>query len=653
MLLVLITTHNGITQYVAGIKIMSKFKYFTVILTPLLLLIISCSKSTSSEDVSFLGISVKAVPEGSGTLPFSNREVEVGSEVEILATPNSGWHFVEWKGTQEGTDNPLSLTVNDDEALLAVFEKSEYDLTVETVGEGTVIESIYRTKSTSYEDGTQVLLSAEPDSGWKFDHWEGDLNGQNPNEVVDINDSKSITAHFVKRTYPLEIEIIGLGRVEEEVISGDTSSYSLGTEVELNAIPDSGWYFKNWSLDYNSVENPISVRINYQLNIKANFVTNPTIGIIDLVSKTDKKFTITFNLVDSGKSEVIDMGVCISQIKFPNNQYECKNVNVSYEPQQIIFNNLKNDEQYYYRAYAKNDFGIGYSEQYSNRTYPFLSEIVAIGDPLGFSLPNYNSSLLKEIDLNESNFSIVTAGITHEGRVIQWENDYYDFDFVIPENLNNVKMISTSYLNVFALLTDGSLVAWGYNESDIAQEVLNIPNNISNIDYVQTGGKFVIALKNDGTLIGWGDNSQNQLNYPSDLQNVKKISTMFDNTIALKNDGTLVGWGEREDINNIPSGLVDIVDVSVGGRHAIALSSDGTVYAWGDNCCGQLDIPEELTDIIRIDAGRYHNVAIDRNGKVFGWGSNDRGQINFADDYGEIVDFEAGDNHTLILRKIN
>lgn len=51
--------------------------------------------------------------------------------------------------------------------------------------------------SADYGHGTKVQLIAVPAAGWRFSHWEGDLEGsKNPAEIV-VDAQKSVTAVFV------------------------------------------------------------------------------------------------------------------------------------------------------------------------------------------------------------------------------------------------------------------------------------------------------------------------------------------------------------------------------------------------------------------------------------------------------------------------
>src|SRR5690625_7674333 len=100
---------------------------------------------------------------------------------------------------------------------------------IERIGEGSVEEEILPGKTTDYEIGTVVQLTAEAESGWEFSEWKGDLSGSdNPARVV-IDGETEVPAVLGRITYPLTIEIIGPGTVEEEILPGKTTDYEIGS----------------------------------------------------------------------------------------------------------------------------------------------------------------------------------------------------------------------------------------------------------------------------------------------------------------------------------------------------------------------------------------------------------------------------------------
>ena len=95
---------------------------------------------------------------------------------------------------------------------------------------------------------------------------------ENPKEIT-IDKAKTVTAVFVKKQYPLTIEIEGEGTVNEEVIKqGLATDYNSGTIVELIAVPTGDWEFVEWSGDITSTENPVQITIDGPKTVKVRFM---------------------------------------------------------------------------------------------------------------------------------------------------------------------------------------------------------------------------------------------------------------------------------------------------------------------------------------------------------------------------------------------
>ena len=118
-----------------------------------------------------------------------------GESVSITATANSEYVFSGW--SNGSTDNPLSLTMNSNQTITASFEKVTYTLSTSTEGEGTVTEVLVSSgRTTDYNSGSVVRLTAVPSSGWSFVEWSGGASGvENPIDI-DINQPKNISATF-------------------------------------------------------------------------------------------------------------------------------------------------------------------------------------------------------------------------------------------------------------------------------------------------------------------------------------------------------------------------------------------------------------------------------------------------------------------------
>lgn len=67
-------------------------------------------------------------PDGAGSVTPASGTFEEGTQVTIEATANNGWKFVNWTGSQESEDNPLSFRMLSDANISANFSdiRSDY-----------------------------------------------------------------------------------------------------------------------------------------------------------------------------------------------------------------------------------------------------------------------------------------------------------------------------------------------------------------------------------------------------------------------------------------------------------------------------------------------------------------------------------------------
>lgn len=140
---------------------------------------------------------------GSGDVdidPPGQSDYEFGSDVTLTAVPDPGHRFVEWQGDITGTDNPATLTMDNDKAVTAVFEALP-TLTVSTIGNGTV--DVDPPGQSYFDFGTVVTVTAVPEFGYLFTGWSGSLTGNTNPDTITMDGDKSVTATFVEITSPL------------------------------------------------------------------------------------------------------------------------------------------------------------------------------------------------------------------------------------------------------------------------------------------------------------------------------------------------------------------------------------------------------------------------------------------------------------------
>ncbi len=250
---------------------------------------IDLSYENQNNPESFISVSVQELCEYTLTINIDgNGEVtkdpdqdtyEYGTEVELTAIPDTGWSFSHWSGDLSGDTNPEYITMDEDKTVTAHFTINEYTLTINIDGNGEVTKD---PDQDTYEYGTEVELTAIPDTGWSFSHWEGDLSGSNNPEYITMDENKTVTAIFTEDQYTLTIIIEGQGSVLKDP---DQNSYEYGTEVELTAIPDTGWSFSHWEGDLSGSNNPEYITMNENKTVIANFSINNYTLIIETVGQ--------------------------------------------------------------------------------------------------------------------------------------------------------------------------------------------------------------------------------------------------------------------------------------------------------------------------------------------------------------------------------
>ncbi len=202
-----------------------------------------------------------------------------GTAVGILATANSGWSFSNWllNGTDIGSTNPYSLTMNNNYNVTAVFTEIppiQYQLHVQISGSG----STNATGDTLYNAGTSVKVLATQASGWTFSTWL--LNGTNVGSLnpyaLTMDANYNLTAVFTEippTQYQLHVQVIGQGTTNA---TGD-NIYDMGTQVSVLSTANTGWSFSNWLLNGTNVgsANPYLVTMNANYNLTVIFTETP------------------------------------------------------------------------------------------------------------------------------------------------------------------------------------------------------------------------------------------------------------------------------------------------------------------------------------------------------------------------------------------
>jgi hypothetical protein len=155
----------------------------------------------------------------------------------LTATPNTGYRFVRW------SDNDLNatriVTVTQNATYTAIFDTNFHTLTVTSNNDdwGTV------TGGGSYQEGSQVTITATPTTGHRFVQWQdGDTNAT---RVVTVNFDVTYTATFEEVLEQYVITAFSSNPNFGTVTGGGT--YTVGSQVTLTATSAAGCRFVRWN----------------------------------------------------------------------------------------------------------------------------------------------------------------------------------------------------------------------------------------------------------------------------------------------------------------------------------------------------------------------------------------------------------------------
>ena len=235
---------------------------------------------------------VEVVSAGNGTVSGSGYYGPTES-CTITATPNTGYHFVNWtvNGLELTTDNPYTFIPTGDITITANFAIDTYTIATGGIG-GTI------TGSGTYNYGATCTLTATPNAGYEFRRWMeyGEtISTSNPYSFT-VDSNRTITADFNQLSYTVSATSSGNGSVS----GGGT--YNSGETVSLSATPNEGYVFVNWI--ENGVEvstsNPYTFTCTENRTIVGNFAANPlkitTNGASSVILTNSNNETYTWNL---------------------------------------------------------------------------------------------------------------------------------------------------------------------------------------------------------------------------------------------------------------------------------------------------------------------------------------------------------------------
>ena len=217
--------------------------------------------------------------DGNGTASASHAKAVAGTEITLTATPNEGYRFKEWQVIRGGVaiKDDKFLMPNDNVEVKAIFEEdappvpTEFTITVKTDGNGTASASPDKAVA-----GTEIRLTATPKEGYHFKEWQA-ISGN-----VTIKDNKftmpdgnvEVKAIFEKDAPPAPTEYtVTVTNDGNGTASASPAKAVAGAEITLTAMPNEGYYFKEWQVISGgvSIKNNKFTMPNNNVEVKAIF----------------------------------------------------------------------------------------------------------------------------------------------------------------------------------------------------------------------------------------------------------------------------------------------------------------------------------------------------------------------------------------------
>jgi len=266
----------------------------------------------------------------------------------------------------------------------------------------------------------------------------------------------------------------------------------------------------------------------------------------------------------------------------------------------------------------------------------------------------------------------VSFGENYFGQLGDLFKDKYELSAVPVEGLTGIREVSASVSFNLALLSDGTVAAWGGNSHGQLGDGTKKPNWEQGLAHVLVKEEVPVTHEVGGVL-----------------GHVKQVAAANEHAMALLEDGTVLTWGNDEygqlgngtqgferqiNVNErlpkaVPN-LPQVTAIAAGGGSDYALTSAGSVMAWGNNTEDQLGLAgpgpdhcetavahypryelcsvwprpvvwtnpatgrqEALGEVRAIWAGAFAAYALLRDGRLVSWGANHNGELGTGSEF--------------------
>ncbi|MBS3789847.1 MAG: right-handed parallel beta-helix repeat-containing protein, partial [Candidatus Thermoplasmatota archaeon] len=179
----------------------------------------------------------------------------------------------------------LGLSNNNTFTKNTILDNGEVGIYIEDSRENLIFRNkIIENENQAWDNGDNEWDAGDPAKGGEGGNYWSDYDGKDRGDGVgdkpyniegdENRDNYPWMNQEMMKQYELTINLEGEGIVEvdgEKLDSEKGYTYKEGTEVELEATGDKGWKFEEWTGDYESIEENITITIEDDVELTANF----------------------------------------------------------------------------------------------------------------------------------------------------------------------------------------------------------------------------------------------------------------------------------------------------------------------------------------------------------------------------------------------
>ncbi|MCR8558681.1 DUF3494 domain-containing protein [Mucilaginibacter sp. BJC16-A38] len=201
------------------------------------------------------------------------------SVATVTATPNTGYTFTNWtdNGVIVSTSSSYQFTMAGNRALVANFKvipASQFAVILNsspTAG-GTT------NGSGSYNAGSKVTVTADPNTGYTFINWteNGNIVSTSSSYQFILVGARKLVANF-KAIPPSQFALVLSSSPAAGGSTTGSGAYASGSSASATATANPGYTFTSWSGDATGTNNPLTVTMNANKHVTANFTLNVVI----------------------------------------------------------------------------------------------------------------------------------------------------------------------------------------------------------------------------------------------------------------------------------------------------------------------------------------------------------------------------------------